>query len=105
MAIDFSAVPANVPSGARLIAGGAHFVVALRNGFPINVVSSAVKTCPEVANVSRATANPLEILVAETPPCRDVAGVVNGEPPLRAETEGDAAKRLALHRKIGYQLG
>lgn len=86
------------------IAAGHVFVIAMKDGFPINVLN-AVKQCPEVARVFCATANPLEILVATTGAGRGVVGVVDGEPPLGAETEADVARRLALLRKFGYKLG
>jgi adenosine/AMP kinase len=91
-------------AAALAIASGHVFVILLREGFPINVLN-AVKQCPEVAHVFCATANPLEILVATTPNGRGVVGVVDGAPPLGAETEPDVAKRKALLRKFGYKLG
>lgn len=91
-------------STALAIAAGHVFVIALKDGFPINVLN-AVKQCPEVARVFCATANPLEILVAETAAGRGVVGVVDGAPPLGAEKEADVARRLSLLRQFGYKLG
>lgn len=98
------ALVASAREAALAIAAGHVFVIVLRDGFPINVLN-AVKQCPEVAHVFCATANPLEILVAATPSGRGVVGVVDGAPPLGAETDADVASRMALLRRFGYKLG
>ncbi|MBI4901051.1 MAG: adenosine-specific kinase [Actinobacteria bacterium] len=88
---------------ASAIGAGHTFVILLRDGFPVNVLNP-VKAVPEVCTIFCATANPVDILVAVTPRGRGVAGVVDGEPPLGVETEGDVADRRALLRTIGYKL-
>ncbi len=79
------------------------FVAYLRGGFPIAVLG-AVKQVPEVCTVFAATANPLEVLVAETDLGRAVIGVVDGLPPAGIETDGDEADRKHLLRELGYKL-
>ncbi len=88
---------------ARAIGAGHSFVIALREGFPINVLN-AVKAVPEVCRIFCATANPLEVIVAETEQGRAILGVVDGSPPLGVETEEDVAERKALLRRFGYKL-
>jgi adenosine/AMP kinase len=89
---------------AALAIGAGHcFVVLLRNGFPVNVMNR-IKAVPEVCRVICATANPLEVLVAETDAGRGILGVVDGETPLGVETEDDVVSRLDLLREIGYRV-
>jgi uncharacterized protein len=84
------------------IAAGHTFLIFLRGAFPINMLG-AVKQCAEVCTVYCATANPTEILVAETPAGRGVVGVVDGQPPLGVEGEDGIAWRKDFLRKIGYK--
>jgi adenosine/AMP kinase len=88
---------------ALAIGAGHCFVVFLRDGFPLNVMNQ-VMAIREVCGIFCATANPLEVLVAETERGRGILGVVDGETPLGVETEEDVADRLALLRDIGYRL-
>ena len=86
-----------------IIMGAGHaFVILLRDAFPINVLN-AVKACPEVCSVFCATANALEVIVAETDQGRGVLGVVDGFSPKGVETAGDAKSRKEFLRKIGYK--
>ena len=83
--------------------GAGHaFVVLLRNAYPINVLN-AVKACSEVCHIFCATANPLEIVVAETDQGRGVLGVVDGFSPKGVEAGGDVKARKEFLRKIGYK--
>ena len=83
--------------------GAGHtFVVLMRDAFPINVLN-AVKSCSEVCHVLCATANPLEVIVAETDQGRGVLGVVDGFSPKGVETEADVKARKEFLRKIGYK--
>ena len=86
----------------RELACGHVFAVAMKDGFPVNVLN-AIKECREVCRVFCATANPLQVLVVETPKGRGVIGVVDGEPPLGVETEKDVEARKGFLRKIGYK--
>jgi adenosine/AMP kinase len=89
---------------AALAIGAGHlFVVMLRAGFPINVLN-AVKMVPEVCHVFAATANPLQVVVAETDQGRGVLGVIDGGGPLGVEGEREIAERKALLRTFGYKL-
>jgi adenosine/AMP kinase len=88
---------------AQSIAAGHAFVIMLREGFPVNVMS-AVKAVPEVCTVFCATANPVAVLVAVTDTGRGVAGVIDGLPPVGVETDADVADRHRLLREIGYKL-
>ena len=88
---------------ASAIGAGHVFVIALRDGFPLNVLNP-VKSVPEVCGIYCATANPVDVLVAVTPRGRGVVGVVDGEPPLGVETEADVTARRDLLRAIGYKL-
>jgi adenosine/AMP kinase len=88
---------------AEAIAAGHSFIVFLRDGYPVNVLNQ-VKQVPEVCRVYCATANPVEVVLAETPQGRAILGVVDGGPPLGVEGEDDVAARKALLRQIGYKL-
>jgi adenosine/AMP kinase len=88
---------------AQLIGAGHCFVVLLREGYPVNVLN-ALKAVPEVCTIFCATANPLEVVIAESDLGRAVVGVVDGSPPLGVESEDDVAARMALLRRIGYKL-
>jgi len=87
---------------ATALAAGHVFVVAMRDGYPINVLGR-IKDVPEVCSIFCATANPVEAIVAETEQGRGILGVVDGEPPQGVETEQDAAARVGFLRKIGYK--
>ncbi|MFD1559807.1 adenosine-specific kinase [Paraburkholderia silviterrae] len=90
-------------SNALRIAAGHSFIVFLGDGFfPINVLN-VVKAVPEVCRIFCATANPTEVLIAETDKGRGIIGVVDGEPPLGVETEEDVRWRHDLLRAIGYK--
>ncbi len=88
---------------AQAIGAGHAFIVFLREGFPVSVLN-AVKMVSEVCQVFCATANPTEVLVAETELGRGIVGVVDGEPPLDVETDDDEAERKDLLRRFGYKL-
>ncbi len=88
---------------AEAIGAGHVFVVLLRDGFPVNVMH-ALRQVPEVCTIFCATANPVEVLVAETDLGRGVLGVVDGLPPAGVETDADEADRKALLRRLGYKL-
>ncbi len=88
---------------ASRIGCGHSFIIVMRKGFPINVLDR-VKNCQEVCRVFAATANPLQVLVAETGQGRGIAGVVDGFTPLGVENEADIEDRKTLLRKIiGYK--
>lgn len=84
------------------VAAGHVFCVTLRDGFPINVLGR-IQQAPEVANIFCATANPVQVIVAETEQGRGVLGVVDGFSPKGVETPDDIAKRVELLQKFGYK--
>jgi adenosine/AMP kinase len=83
---------------------GHSFIIFLKNAYPINVLDK-VKKSDEVCVVYAATANPLEIIIAETEQGRGIVGVVDGLKSKGLETEQDVKARKAFLRKIGYKLG
>ena len=88
---------------ALAIGAGHSFVVLLREGYPVNVLNQ-VKAVPEVCRIYCATANPVQVIVAETDAGRGILGVVDGGSPLGVETDADVADRMELLRQIGYKL-
>jgi len=85
------------------VAAGHSFFVFLGDGFfPVNVLN-VLKAVPEVCRIFCATANPVEVLVAETDQGRGIVGVVDGMPPLGVEAEDDVRWRKDLLRAIGYK--
>ena len=85
------------------VGAGHSFLVFLREGFPVNVLNQ-LKAVPEVCRIYCATANPLQVLVAETEQGRGVLGVVDGAVPLGVEGDDDERDRRALLRDIGYKF-
>ncbi len=87
---------------ATAIGAGHIFVIVMREGFPINVLG-VIKAVPEVCSIFCATANPVEVMVAETEQGRGVLGVIDGSPPKGMETAEDAVHRHGFLRKMGYK--
>jgi len=85
------------------IGAGHSFIIFLRAAYPINVLN-AVKAVPEVCRILCATANPVEVIVAETDQGRGILGVIDGYKPKGTETEKDVVARKELLRRIGYKL-
>jgi adenosine/AMP kinase len=92
----------NAIENATAIGAGHIFVVALRNGFPINVLGR-IQAVPEVANIYCATANPVEVIVAQTEQGRGILGVVDGRSPKGVENEEQTKDRVALMQRFGYK--
>lgn len=90
-------------TNAVAIGAGHMFIVFLREGYPVNVLQ-AVRNVPEVCGIFCASANQVEVLLAETDLGRGIIGVVDGQPPLGVESESDQADRMRLLRQIGYKL-
>jgi adenosine/AMP kinase len=82
---------------------GHTFVIYLRGAYPINVLK-AVQDCPEVCGVFCASANPVQVLIAETEQGRGIIGVVDGFIPKRIETDEEIKERKGFLRRIGYKL-
>jgi adenosine/AMP kinase len=86
------------------IACGHSFIIFIKNAYPINVLDK-IKRVPEVCTIYAATANPLEVIIAETEQGRGIMGVVDGFKSKGIESEGDIKARKEFLRKIGYKLG
>ncbi|HEX4277902.1 MAG TPA: adenosine-specific kinase [Bryobacteraceae bacterium] len=87
---------------ATAVGAGHFFAVVMRDAFPINTLK-AIQAAPEVCSIFCATANPVEVIVAETEQGRGVLGVVDGSSPKGVETDEQASARHAFLRKIGYK--
>lgn len=87
---------------AMKIGAGHTFVIYIKNGYPINVLNR-IKNVEEVVRIFAATANPLQVLVAETDQGRGVIGVVDGYTPLGIEGDAEIKERKELLRKFGYK--
>lgn len=85
------------------ISCGHSFIVFLKEAYPINVLN-AIKNVPEVCRIFCATANPVEVLVAETEQGRGIIGVIDGEKVKGIEKKDDIDQRKKLLRDIGYKL-
>ena len=92
----------NAVQNAATLAAGHVFVLALRNGFPINVLGR-IQAVPEVVAIYCATANPVEVILAETEQGRGVLGVIDGTSPKGVETEDHVRARIELLQKFGYK--
>lgn len=88
---------------ALALAAGHIFLVLLRGAYPINVLNS-IKNLSEVCTIFCATANQVEVVLAETEQGRGILGVVDGLRPQGVEGETEKAQRKELLRKIGYKL-
>jgi hypothetical protein len=88
---------------ALQIGAGHSFIVFLRDAYPINVLN-AIKNIPEVCRIFCASANPVEVIVAQTDLGRGILGVIDGSLPQGLESLGDIAWRKDFLRKIGYKL-
>lgn len=89
---------------ALAIGAGHSFVLMLAEGYyPINVLG-ALRAVPEVVGIFCATANPVEVIVAQTEAGRGILGVIDGQSPLGVEDDDGVAWRKGLLRTIGYKL-
>lgn len=87
---------------ALTLACGHSFVILMRDAYPINVLNQ-LKIVPEICTIYAATANPLEVIIAETGQGRGILGVVDGETPLGVEDETGVSWRKDILRKFGYK--
>jgi len=88
---------------ALALSAGHSFIIFLRDCYPINVLN-VVKNVPEVCNIYCATANPVEVILAETAQGRGILGVIDGVKSKGIEGEREIAERKEFLRKIGYKL-
>jgi len=85
------------------LSAGHTFILFMENGFPINVLNT-IKSLPEVCSIYCATANPVEVIIAETDQGRGILGVIDGVKSKGVETEADIKTRKEFLRTIGYKL-
>ncbi len=88
---------------ALALACGHCFIIFMESGFPVNILNT-VKNVPEVCRIFCATANPVEVIVAETEQGRGILGVIDGVKTRGIETEADIKTRKEFLRQIGYKL-
>lgn len=96
------ALKALAAQNTESIAAGHCFVIAMRDGYPINILNR-IQQAPEVCTIYCATANPVQVIVAETEQGRGILGVIDGSSPKGVETAEDAQKRHGFLRMIGYK--
>lgn len=89
-------------TNASRVAAGHSFIVVMRDAFPINVLN-AIKMCQEVCSIYCATANPVEVVIAQTEQGRGILGVIDGFSPRGVEDEKGVAWRKDILRKFGYK--
>ncbi|MGE5484455.1 MAG: adenosine-specific kinase [Ignavibacteriales bacterium] len=85
------------------IGAGHSFIIFMSGGFPINILN-ALKQVPEVCGIYCATANPVQVVLAETEQGRGILGVIDGGAIRGAETDKDIEYRRSFLRKIGYKF-
>lgn len=85
------------------IAAGHCFIILMKNAYPINVLN-AIKSVPEVCSIYCATANPVELIIAENELGRAILGVIDGYKSKGIENEKEIEERKKFLRKIGYKL-
>ena len=96
------ALKASATRNAQAVAAGHTFYIALRDGYPINILPR-IREIPEVCSIFCATANPVEVIVAQTERGRGILGVVDGSSPKGVESPADVEWRHGFLRKIGYK--
>jgi adenosine/AMP kinase len=88
---------------AMNLGAGHSFIIFMRDMFPVNILNT-IKTVPEVCRIFCATANPVEVVIAETTQGRGIMGVIDGFSSKGIEGEADIAKRKSFLRTIGYKM-
>ncbi|MEM8829735.1 MAG: adenosine-specific kinase [Cyanobacteria bacterium P01_G01_bin.19] len=88
---------------AIALGAGHSFIILLKEAYPINFLN-AIKQCPEVCHIYCATANPIEVIIAESQQGRGIMGVIDGSSPKGIEDESGVKARQNLLRQIGYKL-
>ncbi len=96
------ALKASATRNAQAVGAGHTFYISLRDGYPVNVLAR-IRDVPEVCGIFCATANAVEVIVAETAQGRGILGVVDGSSPKGVEAAADVEWRHDLLRKIGYK--
>jgi len=88
---------------AKNVASGHSIFIFLKNAYPVNVLNR-LKNVSEITRIFCTTANPVEVIVAETKQGRAILGVVDSQTPLGVESKEDKKQRKDFFRKIGYKL-
>jgi len=88
---------------ALRVGAGHCFILLLKNAYPINVLNT-IKNVPEICHVYCATANPVEVVVAETELGRGILGVIDGKKSAGIEGMEEVNERKKFLRKIGYKF-
>lgn len=87
---------------AQALGAGHVFVLLIQNAYPINLLNT-LRNVPEICSIFCASANPVEVIVAQSEQGKGVLGVIDGSSPLGVEGEAEVAKRHDLLRMIGYK--
>lgn len=87
---------------AQLVGAGHSFFIALKDAYPINILN-AIRNVPEVCSIFCASANEVDVIIAENDNGRGIVGVIDGEKPKGVETDKDVSERRDFLRKIGYK--
>lgn len=90
-------------TNVQKIAAGHSFVLVLKDTFPVNIMQ-ALRSVPEIVNLFCATANPLQVIVAESKQGRGIIGVIDGGSPKGVESDKDVKDRKKFLRDIGYKV-
>ena len=90
-------------SATMKVGAGHSFIIFLKEAYPINVLNR-IKSVPEVCSIYAATANPIQVVVAESDQGRGILGVIDGSKPKGIESPKDVEDRKVFLRKIGYKL-
>ncbi len=90
-------------TNAYALSCGHSFIIFMEGGFPINILNT-IKNVPEVCRVFCATANPVQVIVAETEQGRGILGVVDGNSSKGIETSEDIKSRKEMLRRFGYKM-
>ncbi len=88
---------------ANALGAGHTFIIFIKEAYPINILN-AIKNCQEVCRIHCATANPVQVIVAETEQGRAILGLVDGFSPRGVEGDTDQTARKNMLRKFGYKL-
>lgn len=88
---------------AKSVGCGHSLFIFLKNAYPINILNR-IKNISEIVSIFCATANPVEVIIAETKQGRAILGIIDGAPPVVVENENDKKERKKFLRKIGYKL-
>ena len=91
-------------SNAKEISAGHSFIIFMQDIFPINLIH-ALRSCFEVVALYCATANPVQVIIAETEQGRGILGVIDGHVPKGVESPDDVENRMKFLRDIGYKRG